>query len=1043
LTVGEIVYRIIGDDTQFNSVMGRIGSTASKAMSIISEAALAASAAAAAAVAALAKSAVTAFSEYEQLVGGVESLFKDSAETVKRYADNAYKNAGMSANEYMSTVTSFSASLLQGLGGDTAKAAEIANQAIVDMSDNANKMGSDMSLIQNAYQGFAKQNYTMLDNLKLGYGGTQAEMARLINDSGVLGDSMTVTAETVNSVSFDKMIEAIHVIQTEMGITDTTAKEAATTIQGSIAAMKGAYQNLLTGIADPAQDFDRLISNLVDSVIIVTNNLMPRIMAVLPQMAVGITELAADLLPLIPETLEAMLPDVISGGNALISALLDTLSSLAETAMPIVTENADEIVGTLLSGLTDSLPDVALSAVDLCSALITAILDNADILAQGAADVVSALAEGLGDNLDVLIPAAVGAVLTIAEVLLNNTDELLDAAESLITGLSDGLTEAIPVLLSKAPVIVFELADALTKAIPDVIEFAVELCSRIADNLLTYNWKGVGTELYTNIHKAVNDAVHGEGFTDDKEQKAEGRISAYSKLTKEQLDKMISDNSRKLGEWNDILTKMLDSKEWDDSLMPDWMKFEKDMSGESTEQYLTSRISGAQKLIEELSAAKLQAVSELEAADKELAEKISSVALQGTVAGVSAESAPDGGVDSVVRQSEMLEAALSELEHNYKIHAVTESEYWAERKRLLEAYSDRDSEEWNELYDEVTEHYEKLAETEAKAAERAAKEKESSLKKLVSDKFRELETKQLEKGYDDSWLTEQQRAFIDTLDHNSEVYKDYNLTLLKEQKAADEKAAKEAESAAEKQRDSLERSYNSVISSRNSLASRLSQSGDIFNVSEDTDKRTGAKTRSRSIDLEGFEKKIQAKKQLASKIAELLEKDTPDEIISELLELDPEDALHFANELLRSPKKLARLSEGFEKDSRYSSAIADIVTENSEDFSAMGNEAGSLFGESFMAAFRENWEEAMESVFADKDFSVNASAAISFADRHAAQSTYIPREYTAESSQSGAYVKSFAESGNHQSFRVIDINGRYIATVVNAENARSARTGGR
>ena len=177
--------------------------------------------AAASGVAFLTKSSLEQYAEYEQLVGGVETLFKQSADIVQQYADNAYKTAGMSSNEYMDTVTSFSASLLQGLGGDTAKAAEVANQAITDMSDNANKMGTSMQMIQNAYQGFAKQNYTMLDNLKLGYGGTQEEMARLINDSGVLGDAFVATANNINEVSFDKIIEAIHVVQTNMGVTGT------------------------------------------------------------------------------------------------------------------------------------------------------------------------------------------------------------------------------------------------------------------------------------------------------------------------------------------------------------------------------------------------------------------------------------------------------------------------------------------------------------------------------------------------------------------------------------------------------------------------------------------------------------------------------------------------------------------------------------------------------------------------------------------------------------------------------------------------------
>ena len=218
-----------------------------------------------AAVGALVKASIGEFADYEQLVGGVETLFKDSKNKVIEYANEAYKTAGLSANDYMETVTSFSASLLQGLGGDTEAAAEMANMAITDMSDNANKMGTDMGMIQNAYQGFAKQNYTMLDNLKLGYGGTQEEMARLVNESGVLGSAIKVTAETVKDVPFHKIIEAIHVVQTEMGITGTTAKEASETISGSFSAMKSSWKNLLTGLATEEQNLDKLLSNFLTS----------------------------------------------------------------------------------------------------------------------------------------------------------------------------------------------------------------------------------------------------------------------------------------------------------------------------------------------------------------------------------------------------------------------------------------------------------------------------------------------------------------------------------------------------------------------------------------------------------------------------------------------------------------------------------------------------------------------------------------------------------------------------------------------------------
>ena len=283
--------------SKMGSVFGNIGKFALKAAKV----AVVATTAIATGIAGITAKAVSEYADYEQLVGGVETLFKDSSDKVVEYANNAYKTAGLSANDYMDTVTSFSASLLQGLEGDTAQAAEVANTAIVDMADNANKMGTDMASIQNAYQGFAKQNYTMLDNLKLGYGGTASEMARLINDSGVLGDTMTVTADNVNSVSFDKMIEAIHTVQVEMGISGltaeqaaeavkngtmtqeealaamgTTAKEAATTIQGSIGMMKSAWTNLLTGMADPSQDMGVLINNLVDSVVAVADNLDSR-----------------------------------------------------------------------------------------------------------------------------------------------------------------------------------------------------------------------------------------------------------------------------------------------------------------------------------------------------------------------------------------------------------------------------------------------------------------------------------------------------------------------------------------------------------------------------------------------------------------------------------------------------------------------------------------------------------------------------------------------------------------------------------------------
>ena len=277
-----------------------IGDTKEKALSfgdvlkanIAGQAIVAGVKAVAGAVKNIGEAAIQSYGEYEQLVGGVETLFKSSADTVMQYAANAYQTAGMSANEYMTTVTAFSASLLQSMGGDTDAAAEKANLAITDMSDNANKMGTDMQSIQNAYQGFAKQNYTMLDNLKLGYGGTKEEMQRLLDDANALNAAQgNYTNYTIDS--YADIVDAIHTVQTEMGITGTTQLEASTTIQGSIASMKAAYENFITGLGDENADMAELITNLLGSTVTVAENLLPVIERILENIGVVVQEKGA------------------------------------------------------------------------------------------------------------------------------------------------------------------------------------------------------------------------------------------------------------------------------------------------------------------------------------------------------------------------------------------------------------------------------------------------------------------------------------------------------------------------------------------------------------------------------------------------------------------------------------------------------------------------------------------------------------------------------------------------------------------------------
>lgn len=299
------------------------------------------------------EAAISSYGEYEQLVGGVETLFKSSADTVMQYAANAYQTAGMSANEYMTTVTAFSASLLQSMGGDTEAAAEKANLAITDMSDNANKMGSSMESIQNAYSGFAKQNYTMLDNLKLGYGGTKEEMQRLLDDANALNAAQgNYTNYTINS--YADIVDAIHTVQTEMGITGTTQLEASTTIQGSIASMKAAYDNFITGLGDENADMAELITNLLGSTVTVAENLLPVVERILENIGVVVQEKGPEMIEKFVGYAVEKLPQVIELGMKMVLAIV---SGLAEN-LPQIVQSVLDMMATIVKTFVSSLPDI-------------------------------------------------------------------------------------------------------------------------------------------------------------------------------------------------------------------------------------------------------------------------------------------------------------------------------------------------------------------------------------------------------------------------------------------------------------------------------------------------------------------------------------------------------------------------------------------------------------------------------------------------------------------------------------------------------------
>ena len=390
------------------------------------------------------KQALDSYASYEQLIGGVETLFKDSAGIVSNYANNAYKTSGLSANEYMETVTSFSASLLQSLNGDTAKSAEVADMAITDMADNANKMGTSMEMIQNAYQGFAKQNYTMLDNLKLGYGGTKGEMERL------LADASAISGIDYDISNLNDVYSAIHVIQQEIGITGTTAKEASGTITGSVSSMKSAWQNLLTGIANDNVNFEELIKNFVDSLVAVAENMLPRIEVVIGGIVNLVISLASKLVDYMPQLLQT--------GMSLLQTIMDGISSMLPQLLPIV--------------------------VQIVTSLATFIVENLPMIIDAGIKLIIALVQGIGESLPQLIPVVIDAILTIVENLIDNVDLIIDAGIQLILGLADGLIEALPRLIEKIPVIIEKLLNALINNYPKLVKAGGELIGKLAMGLI-------------------------------------------------------------------------------------------------------------------------------------------------------------------------------------------------------------------------------------------------------------------------------------------------------------------------------------------------------------------------------------------------------------------------------------------------------------------------------------------------------------------------------------------------------------------------------
>lgn len=511
------------------------------------------SASALAAGAAVLKSAVEQYASYEQLIGGVETLFGAGGQSLEEYAasagkttqeaqkeyndllkaqetviknaNNAYKTAGLSANEYMETVTGFSAALIQSLDGDTVAAAEKANMAITDMSDNANKMGTSMESIQTAYQGFAKQNYTMLDNLKLGYGGTKEEMERL------LADATQLSGVEYDISSYADIVDAIHVVQNEMGITGTTAKEASSTIEGSVNAAKSAWGNLVTGLADENADLDELINNMANSVITVVNNVLPRVMETVPRIVEAVPKLidglsaafsglagqlggiTDQLLPplmqafftlikTVTSALPTMLPQVLNAAITLFSGLLQglqgiipnllamlptlikTISQTLIANLPQLVTSGVQILTSLISGITQTIPTLITEIIGLIPLIVQAIMENLPFIVEAGLNLLLSLVSGIAQAIPQLVEMLPTIIDTIVSNLVAMFPTILDTGTQLLDSLITGIVQAIPKLVAALPQVIVSAVNTIIRNLPKIIQAGIELIGSLISGII-------------------------------------------------------------------------------------------------------------------------------------------------------------------------------------------------------------------------------------------------------------------------------------------------------------------------------------------------------------------------------------------------------------------------------------------------------------------------------------------------------------------------------------------------------------------------------
>lgn len=498
------------------AAFGKVASVGGKALAGLTKVTAAAVGAAATGVGALVKSSVDAYANYEQMVGGVKKLYGNMGMSLEDYAksqnttvdkirdkyneldkaqnlviqnaQNAYKTSGMSANQYMETATSFSAKLIKDLKGNTVEAAKVTDIAMKAISDNYNTFGGDIGMIQGAFQGFAKGNYMMLDNLKLGYGGTKTEMEMLIADANEYAKSIGQAGDlTIDS--FADQIKAIELIQEKQQIAGTTAREATTTIEGSLGMLRAAWENLVTGIADKDADISQLMQNVVDAIVGTTDesgkhingfidNILPVITNALESIGTLVQELVPKALELLPSLIESVLPDLVSAATSLVQGLVDALSNNMDTISQVINQLITSIVGLL--------PDLVSLGGQIASTLGSAIIDNLDSILEAGSQILEILLTGMSEHAGDLVNAAVQIIEMLAGFFVDNYDPVINAWWQILMGIAQGIMDNLDLILTAAVDIIVAFAEALISNLPLIIDQIPLLVNALITSLVEF-----------------------------------------------------------------------------------------------------------------------------------------------------------------------------------------------------------------------------------------------------------------------------------------------------------------------------------------------------------------------------------------------------------------------------------------------------------------------------------------------------------------------------------------------------------------------------